>query len=162
MTVGQAFAVAFGLVFLILGGLYVVVRSEQAAERQRENPGGPQSTVWLLAHRVITISFVGVALYTGTWLLIHRRPNVFFAAGLAIWLYARALKNAFGFNLAVLRTTWSANVLTGLLCGVGSALHGGPIGIMGAILSLVWATVWLWMLKIFWRAPSGTGSAPLG
>jgi hypothetical protein len=152
MAVGQAFAIAFGLVFLIFGGMYVMVRGEQAAQRQRENPGGSQSTVWLLAHRAISLSFAGVALSAGTWLLAHGRPNLFFAAGMATLLYAHALKNALGFTPAVLRTTWSAYALTGLLCGVGSALHGGPIGIIGAMLSLVWATAWLWMLKLIWRS----------
>jgi hypothetical protein len=162
MAPAQAFAVAVGLTFLILGSLYVIVRSEQAAERQRENPGAPQSTAWLLAHRVISISFAGVAVSAGTWLLMHGRPNVFFAAGLATLLYAHALKHALGLTLAVLRTTWSAYVLTGVLCGLGSVLHGGPVGLIGAILSLVWATVWFWMLKIIWRAPSGIGFTPLG
>jgi hypothetical protein len=162
VAVGHAFAVAFGLVFLILGGLYVMVRSEQATQRERENPGGPHSTGWLLAHRVITVLFVGVALYAGTWLLIHSRPNVFFAAGLATLLYAHALKQAFGLKPAVLRTTWSAYVLAGLLGGIGSALHGGPIGIIGAILSLVWATAWLWIVKTIWRAIGDIGSTARG
>jgi hypothetical protein len=156
MAVSQAFAVAFGLVFLILGGLYVMVRSEEAAQRHSEHPGGPQSTVWLLAHRVLTVLFVGMFLCVGTWLLIHFRPNVFLAVGLAILFYAHALKHAFGLKVAVLRTTWSAYVLAGLLCGVGSAVHGGIIGILGAILSLVWATAWLWMLKIIWHPRSDT------
>lgn len=77
MALGQAFAVAFGLAFLILGGLYVMVRSEQAAERQRENPGGPQSAAWLLAHRVISISFAGVWTTAWFWMVkvIWRAPN---------------------------------------------------------------------------------------
>jgi hypothetical protein len=152
MAVGQAFAVAFGLTFVILGGLYVVFRSGLAAQRQRENPAVPQSTIWLIADRGLTVLLVALLLYVGTFLLIHPSPNVFFAAGVATSVYGQALLKAFGLKPWVLRATWSAYVLAGLLCGVGAALHGGPVGIFGVTLSLVFSAFWLWALTIIWRA----------
>ena len=151
MAAGQAFAVAVGLVFLILGGLYVIVRSEQAAQHQREHPDLPQSKVWLLTHRAMTIFFVGISLSVGTWLLTHGRPNVLFAAGVATLCYANAVSQAFGLNAVTLRVKWSVYALGGSLCAVGSALHGGPVGILGATLALLMSAFWFWMAKIIWR-----------
>ena len=37
-------------------------------------------------------------------------------------------------------------------CADGSALHEGPIGILGVTLSLFSSAFWLWMLKLIWRA----------
>src|SRR5262249_46769609 len=152
MAVGQAVAAAFGLAFLILGGLYVVIRSGLAAQRQRENPAVPQSAVWLIAHRGLTALFVALLLCAGTVVLIHPSPNVFFSAGVAASIYAPALRQAFGLKLWVLQATWSAYVLTGLLCGVGSALHGGPIGIFGVTISLVFTAFCLLPLIVIGRA----------
>ena len=114
MAVSQAFAVAFGLAFLILGGLYVCVRSEQAAQRHRENPAVPQSRVWLLAQRAVTALFVTLSLCGGTFLLVIGRPK-FFRAGVATLIYSQALEPTFGLKPAVLRAKWSAFVLAGLL-----------------------------------------------
>ena len=127
-------------------------RSSLAAQRKRENPAIPQSKVWLIADRGVKAFLVALSLCAGTLLLIHRVPNVFFAAGVATSIYGQALLMAFGLKPRVVRATWSAYVLAGLLCGVGSALHGGPIGILGVTLSLVFSGLWLWALKIIWRA----------
>lgn len=77
MEIGKAFAVAFGLAFLILGGLYLVYRSESVAQKQRENPALPQPKVWLLVHYGVTALFVALLLYTGTLVLMIGVPNYF-------------------------------------------------------------------------------------
>jgi hypothetical protein len=148
---GQAFAVAFGLAFLILGGGYVMVRSHQEAERHRENRDAPQSTIWLFVDRGFTVLFVSGALYLGTSGLIDGWPNFFIAAGLSTLLYVQALKRAFGLNPSVLRIMCSAYVLAGVLSGIGSALYGGRLGTLGAILSVAWAATWLSISKAIWR-----------
>lgn len=152
MPVGQAVAIAFGLAFLVLGALYVVIRSALTTQDQRENPAIPQSNVWLIAHRGLTAFLVALLLSAGTFLLINASPNFFFAAGVATSLYGQALLKAFGVKPRVLRATWSAYVMAGLLCGVGSALHGGPIGFVGVALSLVFSAFWLWAFTRIWRA----------
>jgi hypothetical protein len=146
MGIAQAVAVAFGLTFLILGYLYVVFRSGLAAQQQRENPAVPQSTVWLIAHHGVRGFLAALSLCAGTLLLIHPSPNVFFAAGVATWCYALALRMAFGFKPWVQRAMWSANVVAGVLFGIQSALHGGPIGVLGIIWSLAFSAFWLWAL----------------
>jgi hypothetical protein len=153
MRIGQAFAIAFGLAFLILGGLYLVFRSESVAQKQRENPALPQPKGWLLVHRGFIAFVVAVHLYAGTFFLINGFPNYFVAVGAAIMFYAQALRRGLGLRFlhAGLRVESLANVAGGSLCAVGSVLHGGPIGALGAIGSLVWVTTWLWVLKTFWK-----------
>ena len=151
MAADQAFAVAFGLAFAVLGGLYVLVRSEQAAQRARENPTLEDSKFWLLAHRIVTIVVVGMLLIAGSWLLAHGQPNVPFAAGMATLFYAKGVSHAFGFSPARLRVTWSGYALAGLLCAAGSMIYGGPIGILGMAGSLAFSAFWLWMARMTWR-----------
>jgi hypothetical protein len=108
--------------------------------------------VWLLIDRAFIASLVFVHLSAGTFFLINGFPNYFVAVGAAIWFYAHALRWSLGLRhlQARLRIECLANVLAGSLCAIGSVLHGGPIGVLGAIGSLVWVTTWLWALKTFW------------
>jgi hypothetical protein len=59
---------------------------------------------------------------------------LFVAVGAAIWFYAHALR--WSLDLRHLQARWRieclANVLAGSLCGIGTVLHGGPIGALGA------------------------------
>lgn len=152
MEIGKAFAVAFGLAFLILGGLYLVYRSESVAQKQRENPALPQPKVWLLVHYGVTALFVALLLYTGTLVLMIGVPNHFVGVGLAIYIYAVALNRVIGLRSpAGFRVQCLAYVLAGALCAFGAVLHGGPIGALGAIGSLVLVSPWLWALTTFWR-----------
>jgi hypothetical protein len=148
MAVGQAFAVAFGLAFLMLGGLYVVFRSGLATQRRRDAPTVPEPTGWLIAGRGLTAFMVALFLGAGAFLLLHPAPNVFFAAGVAAWLSGQAMMRAFGFTRTALRATWSAYVLGGLLCAAGAGLHGGTAGILGVTLSLAFSAFWLWALTM--------------
>lgn len=152
MKTSQAFGVAFGLAFLILGGLYLLFRSEQVAHQQRENPALPQPKVWLLVHYGLTVLFVAFLLSTGTRVLIIGYPNYFLGVGLAIYIYAVALNRVIGLRSpAGFRVQCLAYVLAGALCAVGAVLHGGRIGVLGAIGSLVLVSPWLWALTTFWR-----------
>ena len=87
MEIGKALAVAFGLAFLILGGWYLLFRSESVAQKQRES-APPQPKVWLLVHYGVTALFVALLLYTGTLVLMIGVPNYFVGGGLAIYIYA--------------------------------------------------------------------------
>jgi hypothetical protein len=155
MAVGRAFAVAFGLAFLVLCGLFVMFRSGLAAQRLRENPASPRLSVWLIVHRSLPAFMVALTLGVGTFLLIYPASNVVVRAGVGTLAYAQALlmaRHVIGVKPWVLRTAWSVNVLGGLLCSVGSALHGGAIGIVGVTLSLAFSAFWLWLLRAIWRA----------
>jgi drug/metabolite transporter (DMT)-like permease len=70
MAIRQAFAVAFGLAALILGGLYVTAYSNLVAQRQREYPAVPQPTAWLVVHNALSVFSVILLISVGTWVLI--------------------------------------------------------------------------------------------
>ena len=146
---GQAFAVAFGLVFLVLGGLYVFARSHG------EKPDDPQPTWWVALRASATIGTVIFLVYVGTLVLANDAPNYFLSAGAAVFCYGEAISVASGkvFKPSILRIRWLVFALTFSLFAVGAADEGGPVGIGGAILSVLVATFWWWLVvKIPWSA----------
>lgn len=143
---GQAFAVALGLVFLVFAGLYVLARSH------REKPDDPQPIWWMALGASATIGIVIFFVYVGTLVLSHGAPNYFLSAGVAVFCYGVAI-SASGkiFKPSILRARWLAFALMFSLFAVGAAIEGGPVGIGGAILSVLVASFW-WSLvvKIPW------------
>jgi hypothetical protein len=90
VAVGQAFAIAFGLVFLILGGLYVFARGN------RQNPDAPQPLWWRVVRLGVTIVQVTFLVYVGTIVLSNGAPNYFLSAGVATICYGEAIAVASG------------------------------------------------------------------
>ncbi len=149
MAVWQAFGVAFGLTLVVLGYLYVIYRSHT------ENPDVPQPTWWQLVRGSVTLVFVALLLYAGTLVGINGGPNYFISAGVAIFCYVAALDFARRAQSkpSILLVRWYANVAAGSLFGIGSAVEGGPVGLLGVILSLLFTAFWLWVVvKIPWPA----------
>lgn len=134
MSIGQAAAIACGLSFVILGGLYVVFRSGLAAQRLFSS---------------------ALLLTAATFVLIHPFPNLFIAAGVATAASGQALR-AFGLKPWALQIKWSANVLAGLLCAAGFGIHADPIRIFGVTISLFFSTSSLWVLLMIRRAYTRT------
>jgi len=40
----------------------------------------------------------------------------------------------------------AANLVAGSLCGIGCAIYAGPIGVLGAVVSLYWICLQGWLL----------------
>ena len=84
MPLGQAFAFAFGVAFVVLGLLYVTSR---AAGRDR--------TASVLS-ALLTGLFVSMMVWVGTFALLMSEPNVLIGVGMAILAYASAFRTGFG------------------------------------------------------------------
>ena len=155
MPLGQAFALAFGLAFTILGFLYIAWRS-----------AGRDQTASIL-RALLTALSVSMLVGTGTFFLLVREPNVLIAVGMAIFGYASAFKTGFmGWHhlrqapslstfKAMFRVYSSGNLVAACLFGIGCVIYGGPVGVLGAFVALYWALLHLWLLK---RATPGEAS----
>lgn len=149
MPLGQAFAFAFGLAFVVLGFLYLVWRS-----------AGRDQTASILRALLTGLS-VSMLVGTGTFFLLVREPSVLIGVGLAIFAYAAAFKTGFmGWHhlgqtsslssfKAMFRVYSSANLVAACLSGIGCVIYGGPVGVLGAFVALYWVLLNLWFLKRF-------------
>jgi hypothetical protein len=109
--------------------------------------------------RVLDATFkivvVGVDLWAGAYLLSMRLPNLWVASGVALFLFAQA----FDFAVRVARPRFDSSLLWRLrvrytsllvatcLCGVGSVIHGGAIGIVGAFGAFIVGSWCLWLVQ---------------
>ena len=144
MSATNAVGFALGVTLLVLGGLYVLHRSGDAASQHRENPSGPHSRGWLLVDRLIGVSFVGWCVWFGTRMLMFAPfENIFVRAGLATCLYGAAAQRAatMASGLAMYRLAWLLWACSATSYAIGSAAHGGPLGIFGMIVSGFFAGV---------------------
>ena len=147
MGTEQAFAVAFGLVFLVLVGLYFLARSSS------ENADAPQPIWWRAVRGGVTIVMVTFLICGGTVVLLNGAPNYFLSAGVAAFCYGLAITVSSGrkFKPSILRIRWLASAMMFSLWAIGAAVEGGPVAMLGAILSLMVATFWWWLVfKIHW------------
>ena len=64
------------------------------------------------------------------------------------WSHLRHVPGLSTINL-MLRIYFWGNVVAACLCGVGCVIYGGPVGVLGACVSLSWALMHLWFLKRF-------------
>lgn len=147
MPVGQAFVVAFGLAFAVLGFLYITWRST--------GRDWTASVLRSLLTAIVASVFVG----TGTFFVFVREPNFLIAVGVAVYAYASAFKRGFmgwrhaGQALSVANMTRmsrvyaAANLVAATLCGIGCLTYGGAIGVLGVFVSLYWIVLHLWMLN---------------
>src|SRR2546427_146911 len=83
MPVGQAFAIAFGLTFAILGFLHIVWRSD-----------GHDRTASTL-RVLLTALFVSMWFGSGTFPLLMSEPNVLIGAGSGMFAYTSGFKRGF-------------------------------------------------------------------
>ena len=147
MTVGQAFGVALGLVFAVHGYIFIAWRST-ARDRTASILGV-----------VLTALSVSILIGSGTFLLWLREPNALVAVGMGIFTYASAFRAGFmewshldhvpalsTINL-MFRIYFWGNVVAACLCGVGCVIYGGPLGVLGACVSLSWTLMNLLFLK---------------
>lgn len=151
MTVRQAFVIAFGLAFTVLGFLYIAWRST-----------GRDRTASIL-RSLLTGVLVAVLIGTGTFFLLAGEPNVLIRTGIAVYAYASAFRRGFmgwrhaGRSLSLENITTksrvyaAANVVAATLCGIGCLTYGGAIGVLGALVSLYWIVLHLWFLNRFTR-----------
>jgi hypothetical protein len=116
---------------------------------------------WLvtLARVVFNLSFAGFLFWVGVMQLTVRRPNVWIAGGLAIFLWTLALVFADrlrdlrpGSNVQTTllrrwRIQFAGYLIAACLWSIGCAIHGGAIGIFGAIVGLVLGSWFLWGLQ---------------
>ena len=149
MPLGQAFAFAFGVAFVVLGLLYVTSR---AAGRDR--------TASVLS-ALLTGLFVSMMVWVGTFALLMSEPNVLIGVGMAILAYASAFRTGFGAWRHLGRTSslssfkamflisCSANVIAAFLSSIGCVIYGGPVGVLGFFVALYWLLVNMWLLKGF-------------
>jgi len=147
MPLGQAFGVAFGLAFAVLGFLYIVWRS-----------AGHDQTASIL-RALLTALSVSMWVGAGTFFLLVRQPNVLIGVGIAFFAYAAAFRDAFlGWRhlgqtppLSTLKTMFRiyslGNLVAACLCGIGCVIFGGPIGALGALAALYWTLLHLWFFK---------------
>ena len=102
-------------------------------------------------------------LWVGTILLMNRQPNAWISSGLAVILYSQA----FDYTVRAVRerqstlpwrlqVRWTGYLAGACLCGVGSAMHGGAIGILGAIGAAFGSVFCLWLLQQLAKARSLT------
>src|SRR5687768_5318797 len=146
MDIWQALAVALGLVLLVHGGLYISARSFS------ERPDNAQPIWWRPVRAGLRIGTVIFLLYSGTFVLTNGAPN-FVSGGVAIFSYGQAIivSGHKMFETSIFRIRALVSALMFSLFAVGAAIEGGPIGLGGAILSVVVATFWWWLaLKIPW------------
>jgi hypothetical protein len=91
--------------------------------------------------------------------LTMRRPNVWIAGGLAIFLWTVAFVSADRLRdlrpdsnvQATLLRRWriqlAGDLIAACLWSIGCAIHGGAIGIFGAVVGLVLGSWFLWGLQ---------------
>jgi hypothetical protein len=82
-------------------------------------------------------------------------PNAWFTSGIAVWCVAQALELLMrlrapdGHHLLMwrLRVRYTALLVATVLCGIGSAIHGGPIGTFGVVIAIVVGSWCLWFVQ---------------
>jgi hypothetical protein len=109
--------------------------------------------------RVVDATFkvvvAAVGLWAGAFVLSMRRPNLWVASGAALFFFTQA----FDFAVRVvrpgpdasllwrLRVRYTSLLVVACLCGVGSAIHGGAIGVIGAFGAFFVGSWCLWLVQ---------------
>ena len=129
-------------------GVRLPVRLVRYVSMLRRKPGR-SAAIWLkVVRRGVTIAAASFLVYIGITVIANGAPNHFISAAIAVFCLSAAIGLAGGdrFEPSILRMKWAANAVTASLFAVGAVLEGGPIGILGAILSVFIAAFWGWML----------------
>jgi hypothetical protein len=98
---------------------------------------------------------VAVGLWAGAFVLSMRRPNLWVASGVALFFFTQAFDSAVrvvrprsdASLLWRLRVRYTSLLVATCLCGVGSAIHGGAIGIIGAFGAFIVGSWCLWLVQ---------------
>jgi Kef-type K+ transport system membrane component KefB len=117
--------------------------------------GLPGQQLLRVVYAAFNLVVAGVLLWTGTDVFLTRRPNVWLASGVGLFL----LTWAFDFLVRVarpridmtllrrLRVRYAGLLVAICLCGVGSAIHGEAIGVIGAFGAFIVGSWCLWLVQ---------------
>ena len=106
-------------------------------------------------YAVFSLVVAAVLLWTATNLLSERQPNVWLASGGAVFLLTWAFvfvahvarRRTDSTLLWRLRVQYAGFLVAMCLCGVGSAIHGGAIGVVGAFGAFIVGSWCLWLVQ---------------
>jgi len=106
-------------------------------------------------YAAFSLVVAAVLLWTATNLLSERQPNAWLASGGAVFLLtwafdfvARAARRRTDSTfLWRLRVRYAGFLVAMCLCGVGSAIHGGAIGVVGAFGAFIMGSWCLWLVQ---------------